>query len=107
MGRKVYKMAVLREFGEEFLDHMHCDMVECMNREILYDIIVPVDRLAETDKTMRKLKHELMYCLKQYEYHFRKGNYYTCKHFNDRFDLVTAKMKDILGDDIYYRSNQL
>ena len=91
--------ALLENYG------MWCSII-AGNRFILNDIIVPVDRLAETDRTMRKLKHELMYCIKQSEYHFKKGNYDTCKYFNDRFDLVTAKMKDILGDDIYYRSNQ-
>lgn len=77
------------------------------NRFILNDIIVPVDRLSETDRSMRKLKHELMYCMKQCEYHFNHGNYDTCRHFNKRFDNITGKMKDILGDDIYYRTNQL
>jgi hypothetical protein len=99
---------VPQELDAALLEHYEiwCSII-AGNRFILNDIIVPVDRLAETDRTMRKLKRELMYCIKQSEYHFKKGNYDTCKYFNDRFDLVTAKMKDILGDDIYYRTNQL
>ena len=90
--------ALLENYG------MWCSII-AGNRFILNDIIIPVDRLAETDRTMRKLKHELMYCIKQSEYHFKKGNYNTCIYFSKRFDDITGKMKDILGDEIYYRTN--
>lgn len=90
--------ALLENYG------MWCSTI-AGNRFILNDIIIPVDRLAETDRTMRKLKHELMYCIKQSEYHFKKGNYNTCIYFSKRFDDITGKMKDILGDEIYYRTN--
>ena len=99
---------VPQELDAALLEHYEiwCSII-AGNRFILNDIIIPVDRLAETDRTMRKLKHELMYCIKQSEYHFKKGNYNTCIYFSKRFDDITGKMKDILGDDIYYRSNQL